>query len=377
VRTRWRAPLHRAAALRFALGLSAALAIAATPAWSCDGPSRMADGWDIAPLADAGLDEAPLCKLAASMAGDNKDNLHAVLVARNDALVFEAYGKGPDRRDGKDVGVVGHGPGDQHDLDAVTGSVTALLVGAALDRRLIRSVDDPVLTYLAALHDLGTPEREAIRLSHLLTMTAGFAAEATPGGAAAAKDPYRAALQRQLAAAPGTAWRDDPDSVRLLGQVIETATTEKLPDFARDALFEPLGITQFEWTKMADTDADPADGLRLRPRDMLKLGQLVLNGGRWYGRQIVPEAYLQAMARGAVDAGEGRRFGYLWWAGSSRLGERDIAWIAAKGQGGQRLYLVPSFGLAVAITAGRYDDPKAAALVQTIFERVVLAAFKP
>jgi len=110
VRTRRRASLHQNAALKLALGIVAALTLAATPAWSCNGPGRMADGWDIAAFADAGLDQAVICRLADAMAGQNKDNLHAVLVARNDALVFEAYGKGSDRSDGRDLGVVEHGP---------------------------------------------------------------------------------------------------------------------------------------------------------------------------------------------------------------------------------------------------------------------------
>jgi CubicO group peptidase (beta-lactamase class C family) len=317
------------------------------------------------------------------MAGSNQSNLHAVLVARDDRLVFEAYGKGPDRRAGTDLGVVNHAPGEPHDLEGVTASVTALLIGAALERRLVRSLDDPVLAYLPDLQDLKTPERDAIHLSHILTMTAGFVPAAEPGAVVGAKDPYRKAFERKITARPGAEWRDDPDGVRLLGRVIETATAEKLPDFARDALFEPLGITQFEWMKMGNTDADPADGLRLRPRDMLKLGQLVLNGGRWYGRQIVPEAYLKAMTAGSVDAGNGRRFGYLWWTGTApvpgktKIDDRGIAWIVAEGRGGQRVFLVPSLGLAVAITAGRYDDPKAAEAARDVFERFVLAAVKP
>jgi hypothetical protein len=130
----------------------------------------------------------------------------------------------------------------------------------------------------------------------------------------------------------------------------------------REALFEPLGVTRTEWERGRDGDALAASGLRITLRDLARIGLMVLDGGRWHGRQVVPAEWLAASFAAAVSMPDGRRYGYQWYLGAAPRdnGAGGVQWeetVSAMGNGGQRLFLLPRLGLVVAITAGNYDAP--------------------
>jgi Beta-lactamase len=129
-------------------------------------------------------------------------------------------------------------------------------------------------------------------------------------------------------------------------------------EFAEEALLEPLGIQDELWDRFPNGDAATSGGLRLRTRDLAKLGQLVLDGGVWHGRQIVSAGWIKQMIAPQSPRGLSfsfaRSYGYLWWQGHSIIGDHDIEWVGALGRGGQRLYVVPTLNLVVAVTAGLY-----------------------
>ena len=118
--------------------------------------------------------------------------------------------------------------------------------------------------------------------------------------------------------------------------------------------------------------------MRLRPRDMAKIGQLILSGGRWNDRQIVSKAWIETSTASKIEATDGQSYGYLWWLGWSQLNGRKIRWIGALGRGGQSIRIVPDLDLVVAVTAGYYQDysQKAFQLQYGIF-RDVLRAIPP
>ena len=166
-------------------------------------------------------------------------------------------------------------------------------------------------------------------------------------------------------------------NTELLAGVLQKATGKPLAEFAREALFEPLGITQFAWLQMPNSgDAAASWGLRLRPRDMAKIGELVLRKGMWNGRLVVSEAWIEESTQ-ARPAGRSL-YGYQWWMGDSAVGDRTISWIAGSGWGGQRIYIAPAYKLVVVITAGLYgalfeDQDR---VVKSIFDHYVLAAIR-
>ena len=101
-------------------------------------------------------------------------------------------------------------------------------------------------------------------------------------------DPYRAVLSQKLWNKPGEQWNYNSGCTMLLAAVLQKVTGKRLTDFAKEALFDPLGIKEFEWITVQPSDEPAAGGgLRLRPRDMAKIGQLVMNKGEWNGQSVV------------------------------------------------------------------------------------------
>ncbi|MGD9507279.1 MAG: serine hydrolase domain-containing protein [Geminicoccaceae bacterium] len=325
----------------------------------CGAPAGIGDGWRVAAQTAVRLDAQRLCALIDRLADPSQDNLHAVVVVRDGLLVFEVYRSGADQRWGHDLGIVAHGPEVRHDVRSVSKSVTSLLVGIALDRKLIGSVDDPALAYFPELANLRTPDKERILLRHLLAMSSGIAWDeerpyTDPKNSEIqmirAPDPYRFVLEQPIATAPDKVWKYSGGSTQLLAGIVQRASGQRFADFAREALFEPLGITDYEWVAMPNGETAAASGLRLRPRDMAKIGQLMLNGGEWDGKRIVSAEWLQQ----SILPRRSSSYGYQWWTGLSVIGEQVVERAEAKGLGGQRIFVVPSLRLVVVTTAGLY-----------------------
>lgn len=347
-------------------------------------PSAGGDRWPVGTLESVDLDGAVLCPLVNRLAGWKDADIHAVLVARHGRLVFEHYFSGSDERFGRPIGEVVFGRETRHDERSVTKSVTALMVGIAIEHGWIKSVDEPVLSFFPEYADLRSPEKERITLRHLLTMSSGlewhesdipyFDDANSENRMDDAPDPYRFALEQPVAATPGRVYNYNSGSSEVLGAVLRKATGKPLDELARTLLFEPLGITDVEWRSYAQGNASAAAGLRLRPRDLAKLGQLVLQKGAWHGTQLVPAAWVAAATSPQIN-GEGLFFyGYQFWLGRSFVAGREIDWAAAVGLGGQRVYIVPALDLVLVVNAGLYKSPLQGSVPLAILDRYVLAA---
>ena len=195
----------------------------------------------------------------------------------------------------------GAGPVIKHDIRSASKSVVSLLFGIALDRKLIPGLDEPVFNYFPEYADLRTPDKARITLRHLLTMSSGLAWDENlpytdPNNSEAAMlrsgDRWRFALQPRLLVAPGSEWNYSGGCTELLGAVLRKASGKPIEAFAEEALFAPLGISDFNWVRYPDNIPAAASGLQLRPRDLAKVGQLVLQRGRWDGKPIVSEPWI-------------------------------------------------------------------------------------
>ena len=366
----------------------------AAPTWggsaiSCGAPLETGGEWPTSSPEEAGLDATLLCSLKERLDKSPEMNVHAVVVVRGGKLIYESYRAGEDEKWGMKLGLVAHTPQMLHDVRSVSKSVVSLLVGIALDRGLIAGVDEPVLPYFPELAALRTPEKDHILLRHLMTMTSGLAwdewadysdPENSERKMIRSTGPYRFVLGQPLLHKPGEEWNYNGGNTQLLAGVLQRAAGKWLADFAKEALFEPLGITRFEWMKMpANGEVEAASGLRLRPRDMARIGELVLDKGMWKGRRIVSEGWIQESTRGHmehIDKVDSLRYGYQWWGDEGKVGDREISWVAAMGFGGQRIYIVPAFGLVVVITAGLYAGSSQDQVSFDIFNQYVLAAIR-
>jgi CubicO group peptidase (beta-lactamase class C family) len=242
------------------------------------------------------------------------------------------------------------GPGVPQNVASVTKSVLGLLVGIALDKGVITSIDDPVSKYLAEAADESLdPRARTVTIKHLLTMSGGWESRDS--------DPppfhFSDALKRPFAFQPGEKFQYDNATSHLLGIALARAAGMSLERFAVTHLFGPLGIANYGWRLDPQGNTMGWHNLRLTLDDMLKIGQLVLNDGEWNGRLIVSKAYLADMLK-AHNAGgppSNTPYGYQWYV--FRTPDRQHRAYGAFGYGGQLIYVVPALKVIIAKTQTR------------------------
>jgi CubicO group peptidase (beta-lactamase class C family) len=330
-------------------------------------PAALEDGWPVAAPEQEGMDSTILNGIGPRFAQWPEACAHAVVVARHGTLIYEQYFSGEDWCWATPIGPVIFDATVKHDLKSITKSVTSLLVGIGMERGWITDINTPVFAYFSDHSDVRTPEKGRISLAHLLTMSAGLAWNESllwndPANNERqmddAADPYRYALEQSVARPPGQVYNYCGAAPTLLQGVLQRTSGKPLDELAQEALLEPLNITDVEWSRFPNGDVRGYGGLRLRPRDLAKLGQLVLNRGTWQGKQIISAEWITESTSPQINGESIFFYGYLWWLGRFLVERREIRWIAGFGNGGQRVYVVPDMDLVVAVNAGAYGGPQ-------------------
>jgi CubicO group peptidase (beta-lactamase class C family) len=370
--------------MRLAAGLALLLAgsTAAPPAAVAqspgmgDAPEQIQDGWRTASPAEVGMDPARLEELTRSLRRGEHGNVHAVLIEKDGRLVYEGYFTGRDEAWGADLGEVTFGRSSLHDLRSATKSVVSTLVGIAIARGEIPSVDTPLYTLLPDYAPLLTGEKRRIQLRHVLTMSAGLRWDewtvpyTNPANdeirLTRSSDPVAFVLDREGVSEPGTEFTYSGGLTQLLAAILERATNRDAEAYAREVLFEPLGIYDAVWRGDLNGMPSAASGLRMRARDLAKLGSVFLHGGRWNGAQIVPEQWVDESTvhtwRVAYPGGSAPEFvaeigyGYQWWIGSYRTTTGVLRVPMMWGNGEQRVMVVPDFGIVLTVFGGEYGE---------------------
>jgi len=301
---------------------------------------------------------------AAVRAGTYKQ-ITSVLISRRGELIFEQY---------FDDG----GPEALRNTRSATKTVTGMLVGAAVDRRLLR-VDSPVLPFFGDRLPLVNPDprKSLITVEDFLTMSSLLECDDENSFSRGneermylVEDWVKFTLDLPIKGFPdwtskpadspyGRAWSYCTAGAATLGPLLERATKQTIPDFAKATLFQPLGIDSVKWQFQPLGNAMTGGGLQLRSRDLLKLGELYLRHGRWRGRQLVPAWYIRdATSTQAlpVSTQAGLGYGYLWWTVEQPYRDRKVRVFFAAGNGGQVSIGVPDLDLAIVFTGGSYAD---------------------
>lgn len=353
---------------------------------ACGSPVSLDDGWATAAPESAGMDGALLCGIAARLQLTGSE-VHSVVVARHGKLVFEQYFPGMDQPWGEKEARHEFTPTTRHDMRSASKSVISLLVGIAIDHKLIAGADEPVVKFFPEYQAVKQAGWDAITLRHLLTMSSGIKWDETlpwnhPDNdephLAFDPDPLHYVLSKPIAAPPDAVWTYNGGGTDLLGNVLERASGKKLEAFAREVLFGPLDVTDFEWKSYKNQKIAAAAGLRLRPRDAAKIGQLLLSGGNWGGKPIVSAGWIEKSTAPRFQAagyfGGTMFYGYQWWIGRSLANGREVKWVAAFGWGGQRIFVAPKLDLVMVTTASQYGKPKEGLAAMDILANVVLPA---
>jgi len=363
--------------------LLAAIAAMTLVTGASAGQPAPAAEWPRASLAEAGFAADLGERIDARVADGSFQNLHGVLVTRGGKLVLERYYKGEDQAWGRPLGRVAFGPETLHDLRSVTKSVVGLVYGIALREGLVPALDASLVEQFPEHRELAAePRRRRMTVAHALSMTLGTewdeglsyadprnSEHAMELAAGSAGGRVRYVLDRPMIAEPGARWIYNGGATAVLGRLIARGSGRPLADYARERLLAPLGIESFEWVVGRDGAHIAASGLRLRPRDLAKIGQLVLNRGRWEGRELVPADWLARSFQAHAET-ETLHYGYHWWLGPPVRQGR--VWVAGFGNGGQRLSIAPGLELVVAVLAGNYNKPDAWQLPVAILTEIVL-----
>jgi len=337
---------------------------------------RAGDEHPVAPET-VGLDPTVIAGVVRQGETDPRRDLQSLVVARRGTVAVEHYFHGA-RRD------------DLHDIRSATKSLTGTLVGIALEDGKLQSLDQRVRPLLGAPAS-GDARWNELTVRHLLEMRSGLDANdwiddsPSPGTEArmeAASDRLRFALDTPMRSKPGDTWQYASVNTLLLGRIVAAATGRPLETYAEQKLFSALGITRYEWLRDAQGHVVPQGNLRLRSRDLVKLGILFAAGGRWNGQQLVARAWIDSATRErttfepdpATGLGElYRGYGDHWWTGRATVGTRTVAFYFASGNGGQRLFVVPSEELVVVVTSTAYNRGYAHRRAHSLLEGILSA----
>ncbi len=374
------------AALTLACGLALAFALSACggggsaargPGVAPDSRARVApnptDQWTLVPAAEVGMDATVLASGVSTLGAESVHGLASMLVTRHGKPVLEQYWNGYD----KDT---------LHDLRSATKSITSLMMGVAIDQHLVGGVTDTLASHLGTLYPNAPAYRLGLTLADMLTMRNGLDCDdwidSSPGNESKMymqDDWVKFYLNLAAVTAPGATTRYCTGNPVALGRVISQATKKPIPVFANESLFAPLNIQSAKWASFDNgAQTDTGGHIQMRPRDMMKLGQLVLNKGSWNGQQLVSGAWIDESTslhtRFEID-GARNGYGYLWWRGVENVNGKSYGIIFANGNGGQYIVVVPELDMVVVFTGENYNSNKAN-LPFELLDSYILAAVK-
>ena len=314
---------------------------------------------------DAAIDSVLISKIDTAIRNGTYPNIHSLHIVRNNKLVYENYWPGKDEIWGNDLGIRLHDRDSLHDIRSISKSVVSACVGIAIQQGKIKSIDQKVFDFFPEYKKLDTGLISSLTIKHLLTMSSGLVwneevpydnPENSEIRMTRSSNPVEYVLSQPLEFQPGVSWKYNGGTTQLLAAIIEKATGKKVDQFAKEYLFQPLGIKQFEWTKYPGTDQPAAaSGVRLRSRDLLKFGLLYNNNGSWNGKQIISKDWIEESFQSHVQRPDGGAYGYQFWLWQDTINNKSTSFIACVGNGDQRVFFDKTHHMVVVTTAGNYN----------------------
>lgn len=342
-------------------------------------PLARADGWPTGRPEDVGIDRPALERLVQSILETPMDStdapqIHALLIARHGRLVLEEYFHGQSRE-------------RPHTTRSGSKSLTAVAVGAAIRAGAPLRLSSPVYQVMngGAFPADADAGKRAMTLEHLLTMSSGYFCDDTndeaPGNEETMTnqeeepDWYRFTLRVPLATPPGENSVYCSASPNLALGMVGAAMDESPIEVFDRLVAQPMQIGNYRWG--LDPLGRPYGGgsLEIRPRDFLKFGQLMLNGGTWGGRRILDPAFVTAATSPHYHL-RNVFYGYLWWVEDYPYKDRIVRSYSARGAGGQWINVIPELDLVVTVMAGNYSSRTQGTYTAHIVPRSILPAVR-
>jgi CubicO group peptidase (beta-lactamase class C family) len=323
----------------------------------------------------ANPDSAKVAELEAAVSKGDFKKITSVLIARHGKLVYEHYFDG-------DASTL-------RNTRSATKTVTSMLVGIAVEKHLLTGVDQRVFPFFTDKQPIGNPDprKDKITVEDLMTMSS--VAECNDWNEFSRGNEERmypiedwvkfyldlpvhgyTASELPKSQPYGRTFSYCTSGVATLGAALEKATHTRTDEFAQKNLFDPLGIKSLKWTYSPLNLTFTGGGLELRSQDLLKLAQLYLNGGRWNGAQIVPEAWTKTSTQPHAQIDEKTDYGYLWWLRT--FNGHPVYYMS--GNGGNKVGVVPDLDLAFVITSTNYSTKGMHEQTDKILGEYVIAA---
>ncbi|HKW62608.1 MAG TPA: serine hydrolase [Candidatus Acidoferrum sp.] len=327
-------------------------------------PRAMTDGWPVASASSAGLSTERLQAMETALRGGEFKKIGSIVIARHGKLVYENY------FDGSDATAL-------RETRSATKSITDMLIGIAIDNGLLSGVDATILSFFPDKQPLQNPDprKAKITVEDFLTMSSLLECDddnsfsrgneermyimedwiqftldlPIKGFAPWVKKPKDSAYGRSFSYCTAGA--------STLSGVLERAAKVPVPEFAMKNLFAPLSIQKVDWKYSSLGLAQTGGGLGFLSRDLLKLGQLYLNGGVWNGGRIVSDKWVKVSTQPhvRVEDQDDTEYGYLWWLKKFKSGEKSYAAFCMLGNGGNKVAVFPSLDLVVVLTSTNYN----------------------
>ena len=344
-------------------------------------PVHLQDGISTGTLEDVGIQTDVIAGIVDDVAAGFYPNRHSLLIYKDDKLVLEKYFTGQDYNWGKDIGIVRYADTVLHDMRSVSKSFVSACIGIAIDQGLIKNIDQPIFDFFEDYKQYNNEGREKLTIKHLLTMSSGLEwnedvpydnPENSEIQMDKSGDGVGYVLSRKLTSEPGTVWQYNGGTTEVLAAIIKRVSGKNVYAFAKENVFEPMGISKSEWTNSTGTqNPAAASGLRLTSRDMLKFGILYMQEGQWGTRQIVSKEWVTQSLASSISRPEGGGYGYQFWVFDYEVQGKKLTIPAAVGNGDQRIFMDRPNKLIVVTTAGNYDqvdiENNASALLKNIY----------
>ncbi len=341
-------------------------------------PVARDDGWPVASLEDVGISRAAIegfvqMLIDAPLSSVSDSQIHSLLIARHGKLVLEEYFHGFH--------------GDQpHDTRSASKSWTAVLIGAAMVAGVPIRLDTPVYqTMLGSIPADLDPRKRAMTLEHLLTMTAGYDCDerdpTRPGHEDVMQDQseepdwYRFFMNVPLVSASGEKIVYCSGEPNLAAGMLEKVSGEPLPEMFDRLVAQPLQIRTYHLTMTPTGTAYGGGGHYFRPRDFMKMSQLMLNRGKWNGKTIISEEWAKTSGSPLRSLSDEQQYGYLWNSKEYPYKDRKVRGYFAAGNGGQIFMGIPDLDLVIVFTGGNYGDSRTLRIPQrTLIPQYILPA---
>ena len=308
---------------------------------------------------------------------DSLPNTHSILISRNGKLIYENY-------------FDGYTENVPHDMRSAAKSISSAIVGIAKDKLLFKSVEQSIFDFLPAKYQtLKDSLKLKINIQSLLTMSSGIDAidygiNANPKSPATeenfqrTKDWIETILATPMINSPNTKANYGSANPYLLGIAMDSLVSEPLELFMDNHLFQKLAISNY--IIQSDLNGNPyfGGGMYLTSKDMLKFGELYLNGGKWNSKRILSKKWVEDSVtnyRVLENTKDKNGYGYLWWHHSYQINGENVESIEARGAGGQYIFVIPSLQTVVVITSGNFRNGKTQQ-PETIFENHILPFLK-